>query len=111
MVRSYRSVVAVAWRVCYRAGCGKTMMEHHLGQPGACAEFKATMDPRPAFLCFNDWAGKSKVWVEVVGETPKRWRIQLLPPSTETIPLAGKGRYLVYGATVLVPKTAVEFPQ
>ena len=63
---------------------------------------------RPALLCFNDWAGVRKVPVEVVGETPKRWRIQL-PPRSETIRLAGKGRYLAYGQTALVPKTAVEF--
>lgn len=63
---------------------------------------------RRAFLCFNDWAGVRKVPVDVVGETPKRWRIQL-PPRSETIRLAGRNRYLAYGQTALVPKSAVRF--
>jgi hypothetical protein len=52
----------------------------------------------------SPWGGFStRTKVEVVGETPKRYRIRALTKTR----LAGRMRYLEPGATVLVPKHAV----
>lgn len=67
------------------------------------------MNPRPAFLNYNDWAGIHASPVLVIGETPKRYRIQTVNGST--LKLAGRSRYLRAGETALVPKTAVSFPR
>jgi hypothetical protein len=75
-----------------------------VNEAGNRVDFK---EPRPAFLCFNDWAGVRQVPVEVVGETPKRWRIRA--PGPDSVRLAGRRRCLKPGKTALVPKTAVQF--
>lgn len=62
---------------------------------------------RPALLCLGGWHGRSETPVEVVGETPKRYRIAC-PPGTMTVRLAGP-RYLQAGQTALVPKYAIKF--
>lgn len=62
---------------------------------------------RPALLCLGGWHGRSETPVEVVGETPKRYRIAC-PPGTMTVRLAGQ-RYLQAGQTALVPKYAIRF--
>jgi RNA polymerase subunit RPABC4/transcription elongation factor Spt4 len=57
-------------------------------------------------LCFNDWAGFRRVRVLVVGETPKRYRIEAL----QRMRLAGRNRCLDKGERALVPRTAVRRP-
>lgn len=56
-----------------------------------------------AYLHINSWAGHSKHEVEIVGETPKRYRVKLL----SDCPLAGRNRQGKAGEVVLVPKYAV----
>jgi len=57
---------------------------------------------RPAELMLTGWHGFSKQPVEVIGETPKRYRIR----AEKLTRLAGRHRYLEPGKTALVPKTA-----
>ena len=54
-------------------------------------------------LCLNGWAGRTETPVEIVGETPKRYRIR----ASQRTKLAGRNRWLESGETVLVPKSAV----
>lgn len=65
------------------------------------------MTERIAWYGLNGWHGLTWHEVRVVGETPKRWRVR--NHTTETLRLAGKGRWLVPGAEVLIPKGAVRF--
>jgi len=51
------------------------------------------------------WHGVDRQRVEVVGETPRRYRIRAL----ERTRLAGQERWLDPGRTALVPKRAVRF--
>lgn len=60
-----------------------------------------------AWLCLDGWAGRSETEVQVVGETPTRWRIT--PLGKEALRLGGRRRYVEVGMTVLVPKRAVRF--
>ena len=69
------------------------------GRGGVIAE------PRPAYLCFNDYAGFRMAPVLVVGETPQRLRIE----AVRDMRLAGRNRRLPAGETALVPKGAVRF--
>lgn len=62
---------------------------------------------RPAELCFNDYAGFRAIPVLVIGETPKRHRIE----AVKDMRLAGRCRSLKAGESALVPKTAVRFPK
>ncbi|RPJ40084.1 MAG: hypothetical protein EHM35_00310 [Planctomycetaceae bacterium] len=55
-----------------------------------------------AVLLLDGWAGRSRIPVEVVGETPKRYRVKLLADAR----LPG-GRQFQAGAVVLVPKHAI----
>jgi hypothetical protein len=50
-------------------------------------------------LCFNDWAGFYTLPVFVVGETPKRYRIEAL----QDMRMAGRNRYLRAGQCALAP--------
>jgi len=61
--------------------------------------------PRRATLHLGGWHGLSSQEVLVVGETPKRYRIQAL----EQTRLAGRWRSLAKGQTALVPRHAVTF--
>ena len=54
-------------------------------------------------LCLQSWAGFRKTRVEIVGETPKRYRIRALKPTQ----LAGRYRSILPGQMALVPKRAV----
>ena len=65
------------------------------------------MTPRPADLCFNDWAGFRTVSVLIVGETPKRYRIE----AVEDMRLAGRNRALRKGQQALVPRYAARFSE
>ena len=58
-----------------------------------------------AYLCFDDRAGRREEPVEIIGESPKRYRIV----AARRIRLAGRGRWLEIGKDALVPKSAVRF--
>jgi hypothetical protein len=55
------------------------------------------------FILLQGYAGLTKRRVQIVGETPKRYRIRAL----ERTRLAGRHRYIESGAEALVPKHAV----
>jgi len=55
------------------------------------------------WLCLHGWHGTSYRRVEVVGETPKRFRIRAIDETR----LAGRRRFLAPGEEALVPKTAL----
>ena len=52
------------------------------------------------YLCLDSWAGRTETLVEIVAETPKRYRIRALSKTK----LAGRYRWLEEGQTTLVPK-------
>ena len=59
----------------------------------------------PAVVCVNSWAGRLEHPCRVIGETPKRYRIEVdkqtaLPPGFSL---------LLPGQTKLVPKHAIRF--
>ena len=62
-----------------------------------------TRDPRPAWLCMDGWSGRSQTPVEIIGETPKRFRIKLLRKTR----LPGRFRFGNVGDVILVPRTAI----
>jgi hypothetical protein len=58
-----------------------------------------------AYLCLDGWEGRTEEQVQLIGETPKRYRIVC----DRRIKLAGAHRWLEIGKDVLVPKTAIRF--
>lgn len=58
---------------------------------------------KTGYYNLDGWAGRSRHPVEIVGETPKRYRCKLI----EDGPLAGRNRWGKAGQIVLIPKTAV----
>lgn len=58
---------------------------------------------RIGYLGLSGWAGDRWRKVEVIGETPKRYRIRAI----EKTKLAGRNRWIHPGETALVPKYAV----
>ena len=54
-------------------------------------------------LMLDGWAGVRARQVEIVGETPQRYRIRAI----ERTKLAGRQRWINPGETALVPKYAV----
>ena len=52
----------------------------------------------------NGWAGRRRSRVEIIGETPKRYRIRAITRTK----LAGRDRWLENGDVALVPKWAVD---
>lgn len=56
-----------------------------------------------AYVAIDSWAGRRLVEVEIVGETPQRYRVRLVEDSM--LPSGRKHK----GDVVLVPKTAVVF--
>jgi hypothetical protein len=60
---------------------------------------------RKGYIQLDGYAGRSEYAVMVIGETPKRYRIQ----ATAATKLAGRSRWLQAGETTLVPKRAVTF--
>jgi hypothetical protein len=60
---------------------------------------------RTAYLCTDGWAGIGAQEVVVIGETPKKYRIQ----AVKRTKIAGYNRWLEIGQTSLVPKYAVRF--
>lgn len=63
----------------------------------------ALMEVKIGYLGLSGWAGDRWRKVEVVGETPKKYRIRAI----EKTKLAGRSRWLEAGQTALVPKYAV----
>ena len=62
--------------------------------------------PRRGLLVIDSWAGRMRQHVEIVAETPKRYRIRAADGAKE-VWLPG-GRILKHGGmTALVPKHAV----
>ena len=61
------------------------------------------MTGRPALLLLDGWEGRTETPVEVIAETPKRYRIRAI----ERTRLAGRYRWLMPGEETLVPRTAV----
>lgn len=57
-----------------------------------------------ALLWLNGWGGITKTEVKVVGQTPKRYRIEAIKDRTK---LAGRSRFINTGETALVPKRAL----
>lgn len=55
------------------------------------------------WLCMDGWAGRTKEPVKIVGETPKRYRVELLKDCR----LPGRNKSGKAGEIVLVPKYAV----
>lgn len=60
---------------------------------------------REGYIQIDGWGGRTESRVLVIGETPKRYRIQAIARTK----LAGRDRYLNAGETALVPKRAVSF--
>ncbi len=60
-------------------------------------------DPVRAVLALDSWAGRTEHPVEIVGETPKRYRVRILE---DWLILPSK-RVAERGDVVLVPKYAV----
>lgn len=55
------------------------------------------------FVLLQSYAGITKRRVQIVGQTPKKYRIRAL----ERTKLGGRNRYIEAGAEALVPKHAV----
>ena len=58
-----------------------------------------------AYVCVNSWAGRQEHPCRVVGETSKRYRIEVDKPTA----LPPGFSLLMPGQTKLVPKTAIRF--
>ena len=58
-----------------------------------------------AVVCIDSWAGRIEHPCRVVGETPKRYRIEVDKPTT----LPPRNTLLLPGQTKLVPKEAIRF--
>ena len=65
----------------------------------ATIEQGATM---AAYLVLDSWAGRERIPVEIVGETPKKYRVKLLADA-----LLPSRRHCSAGDVVLVPRSAV----
>lgn len=58
-------------------------------------------------LCTDGYEGRTETRVEIIGETPKRYRIK----AVRRTKLAGRDRWLEPGDDVLVPKAAIRFEE
>ena len=56
------------------------------------------------FLLMDRWGGRTETLIEIIGETPKRYRIKAITRTK----VGGRYRWLEPGETRLVPKTAVK---
>lgn len=65
-----------------------------------------TQEKFKAMVCINSWAGRAEYPCRVVGETPKRYLIEVDKPTA----LPGF-RLLLPGQTKLVPKRAIRFEE
>lgn len=55
------------------------------------------------WLTLDGWAGRTRQAVELIGQTPTRWRIRAIQRTR----LAGRRRALEPGQTALVPRRAL----
>jgi len=62
------------------------------------------LSERRALLRLRGWHGISETPVLIVGETPKRYRIEAI----ERTKLAGRNRWLEPGERALVPRAALQ---
>lgn len=62
---------------------------------------------RYAWVAFDGWSGRRRVRVEVVGETPKCYRVRMIERTKRT----GRNRWLEAGTETLVPGTAIELDE
>lgn len=63
-------------------------------------------DVRTGYLRTDGWAGRMDWAIFIVGETPKKYRIQA---AVGDIPMPGRRPSLKFGEKALVPKHAVRF--
>lgn len=63
--------------------------------------------PCRANLVLDGFGGRSYTPITIIRETPKRYEIRN-DMEKHAIKLAGRGRWLMPGDTVLVPKTAIQ---
>lgn len=61
--------------------------------------------PKSGFLWLDTWAGRSHTPIDVIGQTPTRWRIR----ARQRTQLAGRGRWLEAGDVAIVPRHVVSF--
>ena len=59
---------------------------------------------RGAYLCLDGYAGRTEQPVIVVGETPKKFRIEAVGRTK----LGGRNLWIAAGQEALVPKTAIK---
>lgn len=71
-----------------------------------CADLPQDEQQTQAFLVLDSWAGRSYHPVEILGETPKKYRVRILSPDGVRLP---RYRYAALGDVVLVPKTAITY--
>lgn len=64
------------------------------------------MTPREAVVVYDSWAGRTEEPVEVIGETPKRYRVRFRRAG-----FVGGNRAHAVGDIGLVPKYAVRFKE
>lgn len=69
-----------------------------------CAAMTKTNYPLRGVLVLSGYAGNSFTPVDVIGETPTKYRIRAL----DRTKLGGRARWLYRGEEALVPKTAVQ---
>lgn len=62
---------------------------------------------RYAWVAFDGWSGRWRVRVEVIGETPKCYRVRTI----ERTKWAGRSRWREGGTQTLVPKAAVKLDE
>lgn len=55
-------------------------------------------------IALDTWAGRRYYEVDVIGETPKKFRVRILTPGGVMLP---NRRYIALGDVALVPKHAV----
>ncbi len=65
-----------------------------------------TSDKRLAIVATDGWAGRIEHPVVVIGETPKRYRVESRDGKAYTF---AANRRLAAGASMLIPKRAVRF--
>lgn len=75
--------------------------------PEPFAKWNEPQQAQAAVLVLNTYAGRREHPIEVVGETPKKYRVKIL--DEKSFPLPGK-KTANPGEVVLVPKDAVTFP-
>jgi len=56
------------------------------------------------FLVLDSWAGRRFYEVDIIGETPKKFRVKVLNSTGVKLP---SGRHVDFGEITLVPKHAV----